>query len=282
MKKILIAGATGYLGSYITNELIEQHYHVRAITRNVRKLKLAHPDIPEIVKAELTKPETLVNCCEGIDVVISSVGITRQKDKLSYMDVDYKVNLNLLNEAKKSGVKKFIYISIFNAEKMMDLKMIQAKQKFVEQLKASGLNYTIFKPTGFFSDMDEFLKMAKKGPVYLFGKRDFKINPIDGKDLAKACVEAVENNEKEINIGGPEVLTYQRIAETAFKVLNKPSRIIRIPIGIIKGILFLLRKLTRVQTYGPIEFLMTVLTMDMVAPQYGGNTLENHFHEIAK
>jgi uncharacterized protein YbjT (DUF2867 family) len=190
MKKIVLAGATGYLGSHILKELKDQKYTVRAIIRNAEKLKKINADVDEVVEAELTKPQSLLNCCDGIDTVITSVGITRQKDGLTYMDVDYQANLNLLNEALKSGVKRFIYVYIFNADKMQHLKIIQAKQKFVQALKRSGINYCLINPTGFFSDMREFLDMAQKGKAYLFGKGDCKINPVDGQDLAKVCENA--------------------------------------------------------------------------------------------
>ncbi|HET7119463.1 MAG TPA: SDR family oxidoreductase [Hanamia sp.] len=279
-ENILIAGATGYLGSHIVNELKRQQYRVRAIVRNPEKLKKINANVDEILEAEITKSETIINCCKGIDTVITSVGITRQKDGLTYMDVDYQANLNLLNEAIKSGVKRFIYVFIFNAEKIQDLKIIQAKQKFVDALKDSGINYCLINPTGFFSDMHEFLDMARKGKVYLFGKGDCKINPIDGSDLAKVCVNAIESGEHEINAGGPEILTYTQIAETAFKTLNKPEKIMYIPNWIKNAVLFLLRKFTRVRLYGPVEFLMAVLTTNMVAPQYGTHTLENYFANL--
>jgi uncharacterized protein YbjT (DUF2867 family) len=80
-----------------------------------------------IIFAEITKPETLNGIMNDVDVVISTVGITKQKDDLTYMDVDYQANLNLLNEAKKSGVKKFIYVSALNADKLTSLKMCYAK-----------------------------------------------------------------------------------------------------------------------------------------------------------
>ena len=66
-----------------------------------------------LLEAQVTQPETLKGICENIDVVISTVGITRQKDDLTYMDVDFQSNVNLIEEAKKGGVKKFIYISVF-------------------------------------------------------------------------------------------------------------------------------------------------------------------------
>lgn len=279
MNKILIAGATGYLGSYIASELKKQNYFVRVLARNPEKLRKTNRDLDEVFEAEITKPETLVNCCEEIDVVITTIGITHQKDGLTYMNVDYQANLNLLNEAKKRKIKKFIYVYVLNAEKMHDLKIIQAKQKFVNELKKSGIDYCIIKANGFFADMSEFLGMAKKGTVYLFGKGNFKINPIHGQDLAEVCVNSIKKNEKEIEVGGTEILTHRQIAETAFNVLDKKVKITCIPIWVKNIILFLLRTFTSVKMYGSIEFFMTVLTMDMVAPKYGTHTLKNYFRE---
>lgn len=67
-------------------------------------------------------------------MVISIVGITRQKDGFTYMDVDYWGNANLLSEAKRSGVKKFIYVSVLNGEKLSNLKICEAKERFVTEL----------------------------------------------------------------------------------------------------------------------------------------------------
>ena len=132
MKRVLLAGITGYLGSYIAKELQKRAYIVRAIARNPERLKLKNIDTNEILKAEVTQPDSIKDCCKNIDVVISTVGITRQKDGLTYMDVDYKANMNLLQEAKKSEVKKFIYVSVLNGENLRHLKICDAKEKFVE------------------------------------------------------------------------------------------------------------------------------------------------------
>ena len=99
---------------------------------------------------EVTDPNSLQGICKDIDIVFSSIGITKQKDGLTYMDVDFQGNMNLLEEAKKAGVSRFIYISVFNAEKMKNLKGVQAKVRFEEELKRSGLDYTIVYPNGGF------------------------------------------------------------------------------------------------------------------------------------
>lgn len=74
----------------------------------------------------------------------------------------------------------------------------------------------------------------------------------------------------------PEVPTHKQIAKTVCKVLNRPVRIEYIPIWTKNEILFF-RTFTSVRMYGPIEFLMTVLTMDMVASQPGSRKLEKYF-----
>jgi uncharacterized protein YbjT (DUF2867 family) len=117
MKRILLAGATGYLGSYIARELLKRDYQVTVIARNPEKLKQKEFDAHEFIEAQITQPESINNCCKNIDAVISAVGITRQKDGLTYMDVDFQANMNLLQQAKQSGVKKFIYVSVLNGEK---------------------------------------------------------------------------------------------------------------------------------------------------------------------
>ncbi|REL38245.1 SDR family oxidoreductase [Rhodohalobacter sp. SW132] len=282
MNKILLAGSTGYLGSFILKELLNRGYATRTITRNEKKLPkpVTENNRLEIVKAELTVPKSIKNCCRNVDTVISTVGITNQKDGLTYMDVDYQANLNLLEEAKRSGVKKFIYVSVLKGDQLTHLKICEAKEKFVSAVRNSGLDYCIIRPNGFFSDMGEFYEMAKKGRVYLFGNGEYKANPIHGADLAEICVNAIQSTDKEISVGGPQTLTHNQIAKIAFSVASKKPKITYIPDGIRKAVLFLLRSFTNSKIYGPIEFFMTVLSMDLIAPEYGTRTLKKYFEEL--
>lgn len=276
-KKILLAGATGYLGKHVAKELTKQQYPTTILVRNQSKVS-GNLDIAKVIVAEITKPETLSGTMDDIDVLISTVGITKQKDGLTYMDVDYQANLNILNEAKKAGVKKFIYVSAFNADKLTHLKMCHAKELFVQELINSGMDYCIIRPNGFFSDMTEFLKMAKKGKAELFGDGNYRMNPIHGEDLAEVCVNAINADEKTIEVGGPEVFTHNQIVELAFNTLNKKVKVNYMPEWVRKMILWFARTFTSSRTYGPMEFFFTVLAMDMVAPKYGKHTLSEFFN----
>jgi uncharacterized protein YbjT (DUF2867 family) len=278
-KTVVLAGATGYLGGHIAQELATRQIPAKIIVRNTKKAAGLATGNRTVSKAEVTRPETLKGLFENVDTVISTVGITRQKDGLTYMDVDYQANKNLLEEAKKAGVRKFIYVSVLNGNLHRNLKILEAKEAFVDDLVASGLEYTIIRPNGFFSDMRDFLDMAKKGKVYLFGNGEQKFNPIHGADLAIACVAAIETYNTEISLGGPDILTQNEVAEMALLACGKPINIIHLPNGLRRAVIWVLRTFTSSKTYGPLEFFLTLMAEDAIAPRYGSHRLASFFQE---
>lgn len=281
MKKILIAGATGYLGRHLIAELQERQLPFQALARSPQKLK--HFQLPPdtLIRAEVTQPESLRGQLKGIDTLISTVGITRQKDGLTYMDVDYQANLNLLEEAKRAGARRFIYISAINGRQMRHLKIMAAKERFVDALMASGLEYQIVRPNGFFSDMTDFLDMAKGGRVYLFGNGNYKLNPIHGRDLAKTIIDEMGSSATDLEVGGPDILTQNEIAALALKAAGRPPNILHLPNWSRRLLIWLMRAFTSSKTYGPYEFFLTMMAQDNVAPRYGVERLEHFFRKEA-
>lgn len=276
-ENILVAGATGYLGKHIIRELVRSNRPFKAIARQPEKLLAEGVEADSVEVRQVTNPQSLGGCCDEIDVVISTVGITRQKDGLTYMDVDYQANKNLLDEAIRAGVRKFIYVSALRGEEMRHLKIFEAKERFVDELKNSGLEYTILRPNGFFSDMGEFLNMAKSGKVFLFGDGKLRLNPIHGEDLAKVSVESINGTKKEIEVGGPDILTHEEIARLALKACGKKPKIIHFPDWVRRLFIASVRRFTPVKVYGPIEFFLTTLALDYVAPTRGTKHLEEFF-----
>ena len=280
-KRVLVAGATGYLGAFVVKALEAKGHWVRALGRSDARLAPLGDSIDEAFVGEVTRPDSLAGICDGIDVVFSSIGITRQKDGLTYESVDHQGNRNLLDAAREAGVSRFVYVHVLHADKLQHLASVRAKQAFVDELERSGLRTTVVCPTGFFSDMAEFLQMAQAGRVYLFGDGSNRINPIHGADLAKSCVAAIEGDDQRIDVGGPEVLTYAQIAETAFAVLGKPAKITRVPQWAVSAFVSGLRWFTSVKTYGPVEFFANVMTMDMVGEQTGRHRLADFYRARA-
>lgn len=286
MKKALVAGATGYLGKYVVREFKQRGYWVRALARNPEKLAHDGPflepavnnSVDELFTGEVTEPDTLTGLCEDIDVVFSSIGITRQKDRVGFMAVDYQGNRNILDVATNQGRPKFIFVSVHNADKIKNL--ATARELFAADLKISGLDYAIIRPTGYFSDMSEFLNMARSGRVYLLGDGHCRINPIHGADLARVCVDAAENRQKEVPAGGPETFTYRQIAELAFSVLDKSPRITHIPLWLVRMLVGMIRPFSH-KYYTLASFFTAVMQNDFDAPKSGTHRLEAYFREYA-
>ena len=282
MTKVLVAGATGYLGQFVVKALKARGNWIRALGRSTAKLAPVEEYTDELFVGDVTDPGSLAGLCDGIDVVFSSVGITRQKDGLTYDDVDYQANRNLLTLAEASGVSKFMYVHVLNAERLRHVAMIQAKQAFVDELEGSTLDHVVICPTGFFSDMEEFLSMARSGRVYLFGDGSSRINPVHGADLAEVCASALESQESPIDVGGPDTFTYREIAELAFDALGLPVKVTCVPKYLVSSLVGVMRWLTPMKIYGPVQFMANVMTMDVLGEPHGQRRLEDHFRACSR
>ncbi|MDL4839465.1 SDR family oxidoreductase [Aquibacillus rhizosphaerae] len=287
MKRVLVAGATGYLGRHIVKKLKQNGYYVKVLVRSQEKLKQEGPFcspiiykfVDEVIVGDVTEPHTIKNVCNEVDYVFSSVGITRQKDKLTFMDVDYNGNLNLLKEAERSRVQRFMYINVHAAENCNST-LVKAKQKFVDELKRSVISHVIINPTGYYSDMTELLTMAKKGRIFLFGEGLNKMNPIHGSDLAEYCISSFSKENTSLHIGGPEVYTYYEIAELALNVVNKKPKITGIPKWAVK-VIFPFLKIINEKQYNLLLFFFYVMTNDIVAKSYGEISLNSYFESVS-
>ena len=287
-KKVLIAGATGYLGKYAVKAFKERGYWVRVLSRSKEKLfepgpftapALAADDMDDIFIGEISKPETLVGVMDGIDIVYSSVGISRQRDGLTFEQVDYQCNRNLIDLCRGSSVSRFVYVSMQGAEDIMHLAITRAHEKVVADLKQSGLEYRIVRPCGYFSDMGALYDMASKGRAFLVGEGSNKMNPIHGRDLAEVCVDTAEGDKLEVEAGGPDIMTQREAAALAFEVVGKPAKITVIPMWLARGLVKFIRMLST--QFGDLaDFIVTAGEIDGVGPKRGTTTLKSYFESL--
>jgi len=288
MKTVLIAGATGYLGRYAVHAFKAAGYRVRVLVRDEKKLaEQGHAlspaiadQVDEVHLGDVTQPETLRGITNGVDIVFSSISLMAAKNGLTWHDVDYMGNVNLLNKAKAAGVEKFIFISVFNAEHLMKVPIVKAHEDFAAVLAASGLRYTVIRPTGYFSDLGAFLDMARSGRVYLLGNGKQRINPIHGADLAQVSVAAVEMTETDINVGGAEAFTWDEIAKLALHIIGAKPRITHLPIPMLRLGLHVLRPFMRHNTQ-LWDFFVSSAALTSVAPQTGTHRLADHYVALA-
>lgn len=228
--KVVLAGAYGKLGSEILKSLLKAGHQVVAADMIDRPIEGLSPSDYTYRKLDVTHPEALAGLCDGADAVVTTVGLTATSATLTNDQIDYHGNLNLLNEAKRAGVKLFVYISVLKADQAPDVPMLHAKYLMEQALKASGLTYVIHRPTGYFYDIVKvFRPMIEKGSVTLLGKKPVHANVVDTPDFADFIVAHINDSNVTYNVGGKETWSYEEIARMCFAAAHKEPRIKRAP-----------------------------------------------------
>jgi divinyl chlorophyllide a 8-vinyl-reductase len=190
-RRILLAGASGTIGSAVARQLAADGHAVIALTRAA----LADPAQLRAAASE-TQAEVVISC------IASRSGAPKDADA-----VDYRANLALLEAAQVAGAAQFILLSAICVQKPL-LAFQHAKLKFEAALAASGIGYTIVRPTAFFKSLSGQVQRVKAGkPFLIFGDGNLtRCKPISDGDLARfmaGCIDSPEAANRILPVGGP-------------------------------------------------------------------------------
>lgn len=213
--KILLAGAFGKLGIELLRALCKTEHEILAAGTTIRIPEDIDPERITPLQIDVTDPSTLKGICKGVDTVITTIGLTGASTKYTNYDIDYKGNFHLLKEARASHVKNFVYISVINADQGKNVPMVHSKYLMEQKIMQSGLNYVIYRPTGYFYDIAHvFWPMIKARKVQLIKRKPEPVaNVIDTADFAAFILATMSEKNRIINVGGTETYTYREIAE---------------------------------------------------------------------
>ena len=237
-KSIVLAGATGYIGRYVLLELIARGYHVISLGRSKAQLENAFyrhlsVDICDdralvALEGELPKNAAFISCLG------SKTGGRRDA-----WAVEYGANQSLLNLSKRVQAKQFVLLSAICVQKPR-LEFQFAKLAFEDNLIASGMLYSIVRPTAYFKSLAGQIDNVKNGKAFLIfdtGKRT-ACKPISGEDLATYlcdCLDHPDRINRVLPIGGPgPALDSKEQAEILFKLLGRPLKTRKIPSAFFK------------------------------------------------
>jgi len=246
--RVLVAGATGYIGQHVVRELVARGHEVRCIVRarsgvggsqapaRARTLLAgAEVRVAEVSDAPSLRAQGLGDA--PVDAVVSCLA-SRSGAPADAWRVDHDANRHLLEAAGEAGARHFVLLSAICVQKPR-LAFQHAKLAFERALVESGLDYSIVRPTAFFKSLSGQIDAVRRGrPFALFGDGErTACKPIAEADLARYLADCLVDPGRRnavLPIGGPgPPITPRQQGELLFALLGRPPRFRRVPVGVL-------------------------------------------------
>lgn len=236
MKKILITGATGFIGNALTRHLAEMDHDIRALIRPSPSTPQLPTGIPlEVAVSSLNDPRGLRAALVDIDIVYHLASEERRGGEADLLKTDIQGTQALVKAAAGAQVDRFFYLSHLGADRASAFPIMTAKAIAEESIRKSGLDYTIIRSAVVYGKNDHFTtglaKLLQLIPFFFFlpGEGDTLIQPLWIEDLATALVWALDDDDTRrqlYEIGGPEQLTFREIVETLLQTLDTKKTLV--------------------------------------------------------
>jgi divinyl chlorophyllide a 8-vinyl-reductase len=314
-KRVFVVGATGYIGKFVVRELVARGYDVVSFARERSGVGMTSK--AEETRAQLKGSEVRFGDVSSIDslmkngirgehfdVVVSCLTSRNGGVKDSW-NIDYQATRHALDAGKAAGAMHFVLLSAICVQKPL-LEFQRAKLKFEQELKESGLTWSIVRPTAFFKSIAGQVEAVKKGkPFVVFGNGELtSCKPISEADLARFMADCLENSSmqnKILPIGGPgRAISHREQGEMLFELLGREPKFKNMPIRMFDVIIPVLSMLARIfpKLEDKAEFArigkyycsesMLVLNPETgkydadMTPSYGSDTLRDFYRRVLK
>lgn len=239
---ILVTGGTGFVGSHLLPRLRREDVPVRALVRNSAKAQaLAEPGV-EVVEGDIADAASVEKAAAGCDRVIHLVGIIQEAAGATFQGVHVEGTRNVLEAAKKAGARHFFYQSALGTRPGAKSAYHRTKWEAEELVRASGVPYTILRPSLIYGPGDQFTirlsDMIRLSPILpVIGPGKAKVQPIFIEDVVSCIVKAVTSESffNEIyEIGGPEQMTYEEVAAAIAEAMGVQRPTVHVPLFFMK------------------------------------------------
>lgn len=276
MDTVLLAGASGHLGTALLPALVRTEQAVAALVRPESRAKLAAPPAGvDLREGDAADPDSLRAVMTGIDTVVSTIGLTRRVHGVDFDDVDFQCNANLLDAAIHAGAGHFVYVSVAGVDLAGSdaVPVLKAKQKFEAYLQESPIAWSIVRPSGFFWNYGLFLTMARRhGIVPVFGDGTARTTPVSEDDLATVIAQRLGNAGVAYSVGGPEDLSANEIGDLIMQALGRRIRLVHVPEPVTEAGLAVLHPFAKSE-YGLLAFFHWAMTAGATADHVGTTRL---------
>ncbi|MBI5869654.1 MAG: complex I NDUFA9 subunit family protein [Actinobacteria bacterium] len=245
--KVFITGATGFVGRHIASRLVEDRHELRCLVRSTESdsawfLKGIGA---EVVEGDIHVSHSLASGAAGCDAVIHLVGIIFEgQGAATFEQVHVEGTRNMLVAADAAGIRRFVHMSALGTREGAGAAYHRTKWDAEEMVRASGLDYTIFRPSIIYGPGGEFINMLRRQirlmPVVpVIGNGSYRMQPISVDDVAaafSASLTTADAVNRVYEIGGPAALSYDEMIETICRVMGKRRAKAHVPVALVRPV----------------------------------------------
>ena len=247
--KIFVAGGTGFVGEHLVTELQKSGHTVRLLLHSRKTL----PGESEQVVGDVTRLESFTESTSGCDAIINLVGIIRETPSrdITFKRMHVTATANMLAAATAYGISRYLQMSALGTRPSAVSAYHQTKWQAEEFVRASKLDWTIFRPSLIYGPHDAFVNMLaaqlRLAPVMpVIGSGSYRLQPIHADDVARCFTQALEMPEtigKTYELCGNDRLSYEALLDMIADVLGKhrPMKP-HLPLGLMKLVIPVLQK----------------------------------------
>ena len=240
MARILLLGSTGFFGRGVGHKVIDAGHQMRVLVRDPMKAAAFKARGAQVMVGDALNPSAVTQAAQGVEHIISLVAVRRNRPQ-SFLEVNVDGPRIMAEAAKAAGVRSVVMVSAIGARLDAHYKYLTSRWMGEQELAKTGVagtilrfSYVLAEEGGFLAD---FERLARFGPFIIIpGNGQNHLQPILREDAARCVVEAIGKPEllgKIIELGGPEVVTYENMLDWFLQArgIKKPK--LKLPGGLL-------------------------------------------------
>ncbi len=246
-RTVLVTGASGLVGVHTCRELAHRGWQVRALVRNRAKARrrLAIASV-EIVEGDIRDSHAIAAALGDADAAVHLAAIAVERRGESYESVNRDATAVLLDALRARGVERLVYMSQNGASSDSPYRFLRSKGVAEDQVRASGIAWTIFRPSVIFGPEDEFVnvlaRLVRLSPLIypLPGGGRARFQPVAVDDVARAIGVALDESDARRTIyalGGPEALTLRQMVGRVLVAMRTKRLLVGVPVSLIRPLI---------------------------------------------
>jgi len=237
---VLVTGGTGFVGGHVVHALRARDVPVRALVRDPARAPRLGAWGVELVRGDVTDAASLAAACEGADAVVHLVSIITGKPA-DFERVMAQGTRDLVAAATGAGVRRLVLASALGLDERSRgaVPYYAAKWEMESAVRESGLEHVIFRPSFVFGKdggvLPTFTRLARLAPVTpIVGDGTRRMQPIWVEDVAEFFARALETGSGVVELGGPDMVTWNDFWDRLKRVLGKRRPSVHVPVGLMR------------------------------------------------